>query len=416
MTGSGSRSRILVVDDQATHLRALCDILGQHGFETIGFPTGEAALNHIRTGAFDVLLTDLMMPGIDGLALVEAARALDPNVACVVMTGEGSIASAVKAMKVGAVDYIVKPFKAATLLPVLARAIESHQLRLQNQRLEAALHERVKQLAEMNTVLEAARREADRANHEKSSFLSSMSHELRTPLNGIIGFAQILASNKFASGPEERQRFAQHVVTSGKHLLSLVNEILDLSKIEAGKASLALAPVALDEVLQESRTMVAPLAQARQIALELPAASHLVLQADRTRLTQILVNLLSNAIKYNRTNGRVSVQCSVESELYGRVSVADSGPGLSSGQLVTIFQPFDRAGRKEESEGTGLGLAITKRLIEAMHGNIGVESQPGVGSTFWIDLPLRNEAAGDPALPAGSVALGTAALTQRLAS
>ena len=415
MTEAGARSRILVVDDQATHLRALCDILGQHGFETIGFPTGEAALTHIRAGVFDVLLTDLMMPGIDGLALVEAARALDPNVACIVMTGEGSIATAVRAMKAGALDYIVKPFKAATLLPILARAIEARQLRLQNQRLEAALHERVEQLAQMNLVLDAARREAERANQEKSSFLSNMSHELRTPLNGIIGFGQILSSNKFSSGPEERQRFAQHIVTSGKHLLALVNEILDLSKIEAGKATLALSAVQLDDVLLTSHTMVAPLAQARQVTLELPAASHLVLLADKMRLTQILVNLLSNAIKYNRTNGRVSVRCSVESDIYGRVAVADSGQGLNSVQLLNIFQPFDRGGRREESEGTGLGLAITKRLIEAMHGAIGVESQPGVGSTFWIDLPLRNSAGAEVLLPAGSVALGTEAVMHRIA-
>jgi signal transduction histidine kinase len=415
MTGAGSRSHILVVDDQAAHLRALCDILGQHGFDAVGYPTGEAALSHIRAGAFDVLLTDLMMPGIDGLALVEAARALDPNVACVIMTGEGSIATAVKAMKVGALDYIVKPFKAATLLPVLARAIESRQLRMQNQRLEAALHERVEQLARINSVLDAARQEADRANQEKSTFLSNMSHELRTPLNGIIGFGHLLASSKFNSGPEERQRFAQHIVTSGRHLLALVNEILDLAKIEAGKATLALAPVALDEVLRESHTMVAPLAQARQVALELPPASNLVLQADRTRLTQIMVNLLSNAIKYNRSNGTVSVQCSVADSHYGRVAVADSGVGLSSGQLVTIFQPFDRAGRREESEGTGLGLAITKRLIEAMHGAIGVHSEPGVGSTFWIDLPLRSAGPAGLQLPAGSAALSTEAVPHRMA-
>jgi signal transduction histidine kinase len=414
MTGPGSRSRILVVDDQAAHLKALCDILAQHGFDTLGFPTGESALAHIQAGVFDVLLTDLMMPGIDGLALVEAARALDPNVACIIMTGEGSIASAVKAMKIGALDYIVKPFKAAALLPVLARAIDSRQLRLQNQRLEAALHERVEQLAQMNAVLDTARQEADRANQEKSTFLSNMSHELRTPLNGIIGFGQILSSNKFASGPEERQRFAQHIVTSGRHLLSLVNEILDLAKIEAGRATLALAPVRLDDVLQEAHTMVEPLAQARQIALELPPACDLVLLADRTRLTQVLVNLLSNAIKYNRSDGRVSVQCRVEGELYGRVAVIDSGVGLSADQLVNIFQPFDRAGRKEESEGTGLGLAITKRLIEAMHGIIGVESEPGVGSTFWIDLPLRSGPPSAPLLPSVSGALNAAALLHRI--
>jgi len=389
MLGSGEPARILVVDDQAAHLRALCDILGQHGFAVQGEPTGEAALTHIHGGRFDVLLTDLMMPGIDGLALIEAARALDPDVACIVMTGEGSVASAVRAMKIGACDYIAKPFKAANLVPVLQRAVESRQLRLHNAHLEAALLERVEELAQMNKVLEEARQEADRANGAKSSFLSSMSHELRTPLNSIIGFAQILSGNRFPAGEDDRQRFARHIVTSGRHLLSLVNEILDLSKIEAGRAELELQPVPLSEVLQESRHLVAPIAETRQIVLEVPSRCDMVLVADRMRLKQILVNLLSNAIKYNKEKGQVTVRCSVEGQRFGRVTVADSGVGLSAGQLGSIFQPFDRAGREQNSEeGTGLGLTITQRLVEAMNGMIGVESQVGIGSTFWVDLPL----------------------------
>lgn len=389
MLGTGTRSRLLVVDDQAAHLRALCDILGQHGFEVSGVPTGEAALAHINQGQVDILLTDLMMPGIDGLTLIEAARSLDPDVACVVMTGEGSISSAVRAMKIGAYDYITKPFKAATVVPLLQRAAEARLLRRQNARLEADLLERVEELARTNRMLEAARAAAEQANQEKSAFLSSMSHELRTPLNSIIGFGQILAGLQFPANADERKRFAQHIVTSGRHLLSLVNEILDLSKIEAGRANLDLKPVRLDEVLQETRQLVAPIAAVRNIALELPAACELVLLADRMRLKQILLNLLSNAIKYNREQGRVTVQCSVEDGHLGRVAVVDSGVGLSAGQLGTIFQPFDRAGRQEpDEEGTGLGLTISQRLAQAMHGDIGVQSQVGVGSTFWVELPL----------------------------
>jgi signal transduction histidine kinase len=389
MPDKGAQARILVVDDQAVHLRALCDILGQHGFTVTGAAAGEAALAQIHGGGFDLLLTDLMMPGIDGLTLIEAARALDPDVSCVLMTGEGSITSAVRAMKLGAFDYIVKPFKAATLVPILQRALEARRLRLQNARLEAALLERVEELAQMNQVLEIARQQAELANQEKSSFLSSMSHELRTPLNSIIGFGQILAGTQFPSSPEERKRFAQNIVTSGRHLLSLVNEILDLSKIEAGKAELQLQPVRLSDVLQESHQLVAPIAQTRQIALDLPAGCDMLLLADRKRLKQVLVNLLSNAIKYNKEHGQVTVQCTREAGSMGRVAVADSGIGLSALQLDAIFQPFDRAGRGQESEeGTGLGLTISQRLVQAMNGAIGVRSEPGVGSTFWIDLPL----------------------------
>jgi signal transduction histidine kinase len=388
-----SPARIVVVDDQLPHLRALCDILGQRGFDPTGCATGEAALAALRSGNFDLLLTDLVMPGIDGLALVEAARAIDPHIACIIMTGEGTVDTAVKAMKIGVLDYIVKPFKAATLLPILERATESRRLRLQNATLEAALRDRVEELGWLNTVLDAARKEAERANQEKSTFLSSMSHELRTPLNSILGFAQILASDKFPKGEGDTQRFAQNIVQSGRHLLSLVNEILDLAKIEAGKIVLNVVPVALDNVLREAYTIVAPLAQARQVTLAPLPESRLLLCADEVRLKQILVNLLSNAIKYNRERGVVSVRCE-QHEAHGSVAVTDSGQGLSPAQLSAIFLPFSRAGRDENSEeGTGLGLTITQRLVEAMRGSIEVESELGVGSTFRIDLPLQCEPA-----------------------
>ncbi|MYM22213.1 response regulator [Duganella sp. FT135W] len=383
-------ARILVVDDQLSHLRALCDILGQHHFDAVGCSTGEAALVQLRSGSFDLLLTDLVMPGIDGLALVEAARALDPYIACIIMTGEGTVDTAVKAMKIGVLDYIVKPFKAATLLPILDRAGESRQLRLQNLQLEAALRDRVEELGWLNTVLDAARKEAERANHEKSNFLSSMSHELRTPLNSILGFAQILSSDKFPKGEGDRQRFAHNIVQSGRHLLTLVNEILDLAKIEAGKVALNMGPVPLDAILRDAYAIVTPLAQARQVVLAPLPETRLVLYADEVRLKQILVNLLSNAVKYNRERGRVSVNCELHNG-HGSVVVTDTGVGLSAAQLANIFLPFGRAGRESsDEEGTGLGLTITQRLVEAMRGAIEVESELGVGSTFRIDLPLHD--------------------------
>ncbi|OEZ96827.1 hybrid sensor histidine kinase/response regulator [Duganella sp. HH101] len=388
------RSRIMVVDDQAVHLKALCDVLGQHDLDAAGFTTGEAALAHLRGQAYDLLLTDMNMPGMDGLALIEAARALDPNIACIIMTGAGTVDTAVKAMKIGAFDYIIKPFKAATLLPVLARALESRRLRQQNVKLEAALRDRIDELGRVNLFLEAARKEAERTNHEKSAFLSNMSHELRTPLNSILGFAQILASDRFPKGEGERQRFSQNIVSSGKHLLSLVNEMLDLSKIEAGKVSLVLEAVMLDEVLREVHALVAPLAEKRRIALLLPADCRFELSVDRMRLKQILVNLFSNAIKYNRPQGSVSVDCHVGLRGYASIAISDSGIGLTAEQLQTIFLPFARAGVDEsDEEGTGLGLTITKRLIEAMRGSIGVDSKPGEGSTFRIELPLTHTAA-----------------------
>lgn len=391
------RTRIMVVDDQAAHLKALCDILGQHGFDAIGYATGELALAQLREHSVDLLLTDMIMPGMNGLTLIEAARSLDSTIACIIMTGEGTVDTAVKAMKIGAFDYIIKPFKAATLLPVLARALDSRQLRTQNLRLEAALRDRIDELGRVNLFLETARKEAERTNREKSAFLSNMSHELRTPLNSILGFAQILASDKFPKAEGERQRFCQNIVSSGRHLLLLVNEMLDLSKIEAGKVSLMVGAVMLDEVLREVQAIVAPLAEKRLIALMMPADCRLELCVDRMRLKQILVNLLSNAIKYNHVHGSVTVHCSVARGGQGCIAVSDSGIGLNPEQMEAIFLPFGRAGLDESGEeGTGLGLTITKRLVEAMRGSISVESTPGEGSTFRIELPLQGGVAAMP--------------------
>nr|WP_315218542.1 ATP-binding protein [uncultured Duganella sp.] len=379
--------RIAVVDDQLNHLRALCDILGQHGVEASGFATGAEALARIGDGGFDLLLTDLVMPNIDGLALLEAARAIDEHIACVVMTGEGSVDSAVRAMKMGAFDYVVKPFKAATLLPILRRAIESRRLRLHNVALEAALRERIDELGRLNLVLDEARREAERANKAKSTFLSSMSHEVRTPLNSILGFSHILASDQFPMGAGDRQRLARHIVRSGQHLLQLVNEVLDLSRIESEKLTLHIGPVLLEPALAEAYAIVAPMAKERGVTLAAPGPAGYELSADPLRLRQVLVNLLSNAIKYNRDGGDVRVSCG----RYGgqvSVAIADSGLGMTSAQLDSLFLPFSRAGREESDiEGTGLGLVITQRLLEAMDGSIHVESQPGAGSTFRFELP-----------------------------
>lgn len=398
-------TRIAVVDDQLTHLQALCDVLGQHGFEVTGFGTGEAALARMVDSSFDLMLTDLVMPNLDGLALLEAARDIDPHIACVVMTGEGSVDSAVRAMKSGAFDYVVKPFKAATLLPILRRAIESRRLRRHNLALEAALRERIEELGRLNVSLDEARREAERANRAKSTFLSSMSHELRTPLNSVLGFSQILASDRFPMEAGEQQRMARNIVRSGQQLLSLVNEVLDLSRIESEKLTLHIGPVPLAPALAEAYAIVAPLAHERGVVLAPPGAGALELSADPLRLQQVLVNLLSNAIKYNRAGGEVRVRCARNDDQVS-VAIADTGLGMTPAQLGCLFLPFSRAGREESDiEGTGLGLVITQRLLEAMRGSIHVESQPGAGSTFRFELPACD--AGAPARAAPRAAAGS---------
>jgi protein-histidine pros-kinase len=233
---------------------------------------------------------------------------------------------------------------------------------------------------------EAARREAEEANQAKSEFLSRMSHELRTPLNAILGFSQLLAMEPLT---DEQHDSVDHVLSAGRHLLELINEVLDISRIEAGRLSLSLEPVSVDEMLRETLDLIRPLAQEHGVNLkEEKREANLFVLADRQRIRQVLLNLLTNAVKYNRQAGSVNIACDPSAEGSLRISVRDTGPGIEAGKIARVFTPFDRLGAEQgDVEGTGLGLALSKALLEAMGGAIGVESTPGLGSTFWLELP-----------------------------
>lgn len=380
-------SRIVVVDDHLTHLHALCDVLQHEDFIVTGLDSAESALSQLSCNSFDLLLTDLVMPNIDGLTLLQTARRLDPHIACVVMTGEASVETAIRAMKGGAFDYIVKPFKASTLVPILRRALEARRLRVQNLSLEVALRERLEELAAVNRQLDDARREAELANRAKSVFLTIVTHELRTPLNSILGFSQLLAAPQFPKHSGDQVRFANNITSASKHMLSLVNDMLDLSKIESGKLELHVTAMDLITVLSEAFEIVTPLAKAKRVHLHPFSSLAYTLCADPRRLLQVLVNLLSNAIKYNRNGGDVRVTCE-QFDGFISVAIVDSGIGMTREEITGIFQPFSRIERENSGcEGTGLGLVITKHLVEGMGGRIQVESESGLGSTFRIDLP-----------------------------
>lgn len=247
---------------------------------------------------------------------------------------------------------------------------------------------------ESEELLLRAKEEAERANRAKSDFLSRMSHELRTPLNSILGFAQLL---QLASLTPDDQDNVHQILKGGYHLLDLINEVLDLAKIEAGKLTMSPESVPLGEVLKEALDIIKPVAQQQGIRLNPISQVHgLYVHADRQRLKQVILNLLANGIKFNREGGSVSISCLACEGERVRVAVSDSGRGMSDEALQKVFTPFERFGMDEAGiDGTGLGLALSKRLIEAMGGSIGVQSVLGEGSTFTVELDRLP----DPSIP-----------------
>ena len=275
-------------------------------------------------------------------------------------------------------------------LGLFGSVIVSLVIALMLRRRAYAMHlvaERTAVLEQTMTELDAARETAETANQSKSEFLSRMSHELRTPLNAVLGFAQLL---EIESLTEDQSESVTQIVKGGRHLLELINEVLDIARIETGHLALSAEPVLPSEVVSDVLDLIRPLAVERSVTItaNLGAADAYVL-ADRQRLRQVLLNLLSNAVKYNRVGGSISIGCDRRDPTHVRISVTDTGTGIPLESQAKLFQPFERLGAEQTNiEGTGVGLALSRRLTEAMGGRLDFESTVGRGSTFYVELPV----------------------------
>jgi len=385
---TNSKQLILLVDDKPTNLKVLSDFLLDSGYEILVAKDGEKALKQIQRVTPDLILLDVMMPGIDGFETCRRLKASDTtkDIPVIFMTALADSADKVKGLTLGGVDYITKPIQREETLA-----------RIQ-------VHLRLRSLAKQ---LQTAKDAAEMANQAKSAFLAKMSHELRTPLNAILGFAQIM--NRDPTLTPEQQEHLGIINRSGEHLLELINDVLDMSKIEAGRMAFHTTNFDLSRLLNTIEEMLGFKARAKGLQFTLDLASDVpqYIKTDERKLRQVLINLVGNAIKFTETGGivlRVSSlpppatesptsspfpHSSISPTCALKFEVEDTGPGISPEEMAGLFEVFvqTETGRNSQ-EGTGLGLPISQQFARMMGGDITATSQAGRGTTFTVRLQL----------------------------
>jgi len=374
---------ILVVENEVGMRATLCAVLEDAGYKVSGLDKGAEALEMIRNQPFNVVITDIRLPDVDGMEILELAKEIDPDVAVIVMTGYASLETAVEAVNEGAYAYFVKPANVDEIKTTIINALRQQRLSRENKRL-------VDDLQRSNKLLFEANKQLKKTTDAKSAFLASMSHELRTPLNTIIGFSELMIDEVPGEINEEQRQCLNDVLSSSKHLLSLINEVLDLSKIESGKVELRLSNIILTKVIESLKSTLMPILASRKQSLDIKIEEGLPsVYTDKAKLRQVLLNLLTNAIKFTSDGGKLKIEAIRDGD-WCQVSVIDNGTGIKKEDQERIFEPFTQidALPEEKREGTGLGLALTKQLVEMCGGKIWVESEYGKGSQFTFTVPL----------------------------
>jgi two-component system sensor histidine kinase/response regulator len=364
-------ARLLIVDDESAQMRALCDTLGLEGYVTRGFSSAKEALTAVRPGEFDLLLTDLMMPEIDGITLINAAREIDATLGAIVMTGHGTIDTAVQAMQGGALDYILKPFRLNVILPVIARALDVQRLRREN----AELQEREQRQSEELAV----------AYQDLESFSYSISHDLRAPLRTIDSFAQILKEDFAELLGKEGHRIIDVIRTGSQRMDQLIVGLFEFSR--AGRQPLDLDRIDMTILAEAAATEVKSLYIGPEPLIEIAELPSIT--GDATVMRQVWCNLIGNALKYSakRPQPRITISGRIE----GREAiyqVDDNGAGFDMRYAKKLFGVFERLHRAEEFSGTGVGLAIVQRIVVRHGGRIWAQGTPDVGACFQFAIPL----------------------------
>jgi two-component system sensor histidine kinase/response regulator len=364
-------AKILIVDDEAAQMKALCNTLQDHGYETTGFISALAALQGLEDTTFDLLLTDLMMPEMDGITLLQSAKLRDPNLVGIIMTGEGTITTAVEAMKSGALDYILKPFKLKAILPVLERALAVRRLRLENAALERRIRERTAEL--------------ESANKELEAFSYSVSHDLRAPLRHIDGFAELLGSSTDSTLSENDRRYVERITSSARQMSRLIDDLLEFSR--TGRAEMRLIRIDLGNLLEIVLQELQPEIQGRPILWKKHPLPQV--KADSSLLRQVFSNLLLNAIKYTRPRdpAEIEIGCEIHANEVV-IFIRDNGVGFDMQYAGKLFGVFQRLHGKDEFEGTGIGLANVRRIIGRHGGRTWAEGKLDEGATFYFTLPI----------------------------
>jgi two-component system sensor histidine kinase/response regulator len=361
-------AKILIIDDEVTQMKALCHTLRDRGYETIGLSSARMALDAIRETPFDLLLSDLMMPEMDGIALLQAATQIDPNLVGIIMTGEGTISTAVAAMKSGALDFILKPFKLGAIQPVLDRALAVRRLRLENTRLELQVRQRTAEL--------------EIANQELEAFSYSVSHDLRAPLRAMDGFSQAVLEDYGPQLPPEGQRYLQTIRQGAQRMGTLIDDLLTFSRLS--RVPLNKQEVNTDKLVHTVIEDLNSERQGRQVEFrmgKLPSC-----QGDSALLKQVWTNLLSNAVKYTRHRNPAVIEIGCETEKENTYFVRDNGAGFDMRYVHKLFGVFQRLHRADQFEGTGVGLAIVQRVIHRHGGRVWAEAAPDRGASFYFTL------------------------------